>query len=189
MPTSSCLGRTGLRAVDFIIYAHRKGRAREIRSFCRVRIGDSSTVLRSDTGYWVNQRLSDRADGRQFRPFGRGNQGPGGCGSAGGVPRGGRDPGPCRRQHRTRGTSRGPGTVSGFGWFGSSLGLAAGQGPGWSQGRCPGRKAQVIEDGPNGLRGLDGRQDPHAAATARAFENVHREDPPDQLRPGECPAE
>ena len=35
------------------------------------RIGDSSTSLRSDSGYCVNQRLSVRDDGRPFRPFGR----------------------------------------------------------------------------------------------------------------------
>ena len=84
------------------------------------------------------------------------------------MPQGGRGPGRLRSRDWRRGTCREPGAVSGFGWFGSGLGLAAGQGPGWSQGRCPGGKAQVIEDGPDRLRCLNGRE--HGIPTTGKFE-------------------
>src|SRR5437870_10887438 len=46
------------------------------------------------------------------------------------------------------------------------------------------REAEALKDGPDGLRRMDGRENPHAREAAGAFENVNSPDSAHQLGPG-----
>ncbi len=49
------------------------------------------------------------------------------------------------------------------------------------------REPQALEDGLGGVRWMDRCEEPHATAAARALLHVHREDAPQEVRPGEAP--